>query len=317
MSLDRRSFLRLGAAGAFAAGLPSCRARDDGSPAAAVRPAATAPSTPTPADYTIRIGPGSSSSRRTGSSRRRSTTGSFPGRCVRLKEGGPSRSTSTTTPTRRSNCTGTDRPCPSTSTAPPRKGRRSFRRTDIVASRSRRARPGLRFYHTHLLPGADLRAGQYGGQVGIVYIEPKHEPGAYDREVFLLLKEFEPSFSRGGDMPMDFLCAGDARSGARDRRRVGDEGVAREGDAARLRSGISRVLDQRPDARPRRADSREAARARAVSRRQRQRHRDSQPRAARPHVSGSSRSTAIPCRHRATCRCCGLAPANEFRRSSR
>src|SRR6202041_2725272 len=37
------------------------------------------------------------------------------------------------------------------------------------------------------------------------YIEPRHEPGKYDREVFLTLKEFEPTFSRGGDMAMDFL----------------------------------------------------------------------------------------------------------------
>lgn len=68
---------------------------------------------------------------------------------------------------------------------------------------------GFRFYHTHLNPGADLTGGQYGGLVGAVYIEPKHEPGAYDREVFLTLKEFEPSLSQGGDMPGGFL-AGDA-----------------------------------------------------------------------------------------------------------
>src|ERR1700687_4400449 len=65
---------------------------------------------------------------------------------------------------------------------------------------------GLRFYHTHLMPGADLSGGQYGGQVGTVYIEPKHEPGRYDREVFLMLKEFQPALSRGGDMAMDFLA---------------------------------------------------------------------------------------------------------------
>jgi len=64
---------------------------------------------------------------------------------------------------------------------------------------------GFRFYHTHVRAGANLSAGQYSGQVGPVYIEPKHEPGRYDREVFLVLKEFEPSFSRGGDMAMDFL----------------------------------------------------------------------------------------------------------------
>src|ERR1700686_5257713 len=64
---------------------------------------------------------------------------------------------------------------------------------------------GFRFYHTHNRAGADLYAGQYGGEVGPVYIEPKHEPDNYDREVFLVLKEFEPTFSRGGDMAMDFL----------------------------------------------------------------------------------------------------------------
>jgi FtsP/CotA-like multicopper oxidase with cupredoxin domain len=65
---------------------------------------------------------------------------------------------------------------------------------------------GFRFYHTHNRAGADLHAGQYSGQVGPVYIEPRHEPGNYDREVFLVLKEFEPSFSQGGDMAMDFLA---------------------------------------------------------------------------------------------------------------
>ena len=64
---------------------------------------------------------------------------------------------------------------------------------------------GLRFYHTHNRAGADLAAGQYSGQVGPVYIDPKDEPGRFDQEVFLVLKEFEPSLSRGGDMPMDFL----------------------------------------------------------------------------------------------------------------
>jgi FtsP/CotA-like multicopper oxidase with cupredoxin domain len=64
---------------------------------------------------------------------------------------------------------------------------------------------GFRFYHSHVRAGADLSAGQYGGLVGPVYIEPKNEPGAYDREVFLVLKEFQPVLSRGGDMAMDFL----------------------------------------------------------------------------------------------------------------
>ena len=57
------------------------------------------------------------------------------------------------------------------------------------------------------MAGADLNRGTYTGQVGPVYIEPKNEPGAYDREVFLVLREYEPSFSRGGDMAMDFLAS--------------------------------------------------------------------------------------------------------------
>ena len=64
---------------------------------------------------------------------------------------------------------------------------------------------GYRFYHTHNRAGANLFAGQYSGQVGPVYIEPRSEPGRFDREVFLVLKEFEPTFSRGGDMPQDVL----------------------------------------------------------------------------------------------------------------
>ncbi|GLQ98152.1 multicopper oxidase family protein [Dyella mobilis] len=64
---------------------------------------------------------------------------------------------------------------------------------------------GLRFYHTHVVAGSDLTLGQYSGQVGPVYIEPRHEPGNYDHEIFLTLKEFDPFFSKGGDMAMDFL----------------------------------------------------------------------------------------------------------------
>jgi FtsP/CotA-like multicopper oxidase with cupredoxin domain len=65
---------------------------------------------------------------------------------------------------------------------------------------------GFRSYHTHVGAGGDLNRGTYTGQVGPVYIEPKNEPGAYDREVFLVLKECSPTFSRGGDMAMDFLA---------------------------------------------------------------------------------------------------------------
>ena len=65
---------------------------------------------------------------------------------------------------------------------------------------------GFRFYHTHVVAGGDLNRGTYTGQAGPVYIEPQHNPGAYDREVFLVMKEFAPTLSRGGDMAMDALA---------------------------------------------------------------------------------------------------------------
>jgi FtsP/CotA-like multicopper oxidase with cupredoxin domain len=55
---------------------------------------------------------------------------------------------------------------------------------------------GFRYYHSHLVAGTDLSLGTYSGQAGLVYIEPKQNPGAYDREVFITLKEFDPSFTR-------------------------------------------------------------------------------------------------------------------------
>ncbi len=78
---------------------------------------------------------------------------------------------------------------------------------------------GFRFLHTHVVAGSELSRGTYSGQAAPVYIEPKFNPGAYDREVFLILKEFEPSFSRGGDMDMDFLSG----EGSEDLKRIGKQ----------------------------------------------------------------------------------------------
>ncbi|MDB6008195.1 MAG: multicopper oxidase, type 2 [Gammaproteobacteria bacterium] len=64
---------------------------------------------------------------------------------------------------------------------------------------------GFRFLHTHVIAGSNLSLGTYSGQAAPVYIDPKANAGAYDREVFLTLKEFEPSFTHGGDMDMQSL----------------------------------------------------------------------------------------------------------------
>lgn len=95
--------------------------------------------------------------------------------------------------------------------------------TPFVLSRNRRRitftpKPaGLRFYHTHNRAGGVLSAGQYGGQVGPVYVEPRENPGNYDQEIFLVLKEFEPKLSRGGDMPQDFLSPAEPDKSLQDR----------------------------------------------------------------------------------------------------
>lgn len=87
----------------------------------------------------------------------------------------------------------------------------SEERSPYVPARGRRRitftpnPPGFRFYHTHLRAASNLQMGGYGGEAGGVYVEPKHDPGAHDREVFLVLKEFEPSLTRGGEMPERFL----------------------------------------------------------------------------------------------------------------
>jgi FtsP/CotA-like multicopper oxidase with cupredoxin domain len=65
---------------------------------------------------------------------------------------------------------------------------------------------GFRFYHTHVVAGADLNRGTYTCQAGPVYVDPKNNTGAYDREIFLVMKEFAPCFSHGGDMAIDALA---------------------------------------------------------------------------------------------------------------
>jgi len=63
---------------------------------------------------------------------------------------------------------------------------------------------GFRFYHSHVAAGIDLSAGTYSGQAGPLFIAPAHEPGAYDQEIFLTLKEFGPFLTRT-EMPVDML----------------------------------------------------------------------------------------------------------------
>ncbi len=53
---------------------------------------------------------------------------------------------------------------------------------------------GTRWYHTHAMAMADLHRSTYTGQFGFLMIESKDNPGNYDQEIFLALRDWEPFF---------------------------------------------------------------------------------------------------------------------------
>lgn len=57
---------------------------------------------------------------------------------------------------------------------------------------------GTRWYHTHVRAGQNLKRATYTGQFGFIYIDPAREPGNYDQEAFIALKEWEPYMSSAG-----------------------------------------------------------------------------------------------------------------------
>ena len=208
-NMNRRQFLTL--AGASAAGLAAHSLRPAGAaPGPTDVPASAAPGpTDVPAgaaDHTIRIGVGLIEAAPDKILSVKTYNGGFPGPLLRLKEGRKVTVdvyNDTDTP-EQLHWHGQRAPIAvdgSAEEGTPFIPAHGMRRIEFVPGPA-----GFRFYHTHSPAGGDLTAGQYGGQVGPVYIEPRNEPGAYDREVFLTLKEFAPSFSKGGDMAMDFLA---------------------------------------------------------------------------------------------------------------
>jgi FtsP/CotA-like multicopper oxidase with cupredoxin domain len=54
---------------------------------------------------------------------------------------------------------------------------------------------GSRWYHTHAMAMDDLHKGAYTGQFGFVYVEGASNPGSYDQELFLALRDWEPFYS--------------------------------------------------------------------------------------------------------------------------
>jgi FtsP/CotA-like multicopper oxidase with cupredoxin domain len=58
---------------------------------------------------------------------------------------------------------------------------------------------GSRWYHTHTMAQRNLNRATYTGQFGFLYIDRKDEPGAFDAEVFLALRGWDPYFSSMGE----------------------------------------------------------------------------------------------------------------------
>jgi FtsP/CotA-like multicopper oxidase with cupredoxin domain len=50
---------------------------------------------------------------------------------------------------------------------------------------------GSRWYHSHTAAMMDLHRGSYTGQFGFLLIDPANDPGHYDQEVFLALREWQ------------------------------------------------------------------------------------------------------------------------------
>jgi FtsP/CotA-like multicopper oxidase with cupredoxin domain len=54
---------------------------------------------------------------------------------------------------------------------------------------------GSRWYHSHAMAMDDLHKGSYTGQFGFVYVDGGNDPGHYDQELFLALRDWEPFFT--------------------------------------------------------------------------------------------------------------------------
>jgi len=50
---------------------------------------------------------------------------------------------------------------------------------------------GTRWYHAHAIAKTDFNRSLYTGQFGFFYIEPKNDPGRYDKEAFIALRQWE------------------------------------------------------------------------------------------------------------------------------
>jgi FtsP/CotA-like multicopper oxidase with cupredoxin domain len=69
----------------------------------------------------------------------------------------------------------------------PAHGSRSYRFTPTPA--------GTRWYHTHTMSMEDLHRGSYTGMFGFLIVEGANNPGNFDQEHYLALRDWEPYFT--------------------------------------------------------------------------------------------------------------------------
>jgi len=67
---------------------------------------------------------------------------------------------------------------------------------------------GLHWYHTHAMAHRDLKRGLYSGQFGVLLVEGRDHPGAYDQEQFIVLHDWEPYYLASGDgsLMVNYVC---------------------------------------------------------------------------------------------------------------
>jgi FtsP/CotA-like multicopper oxidase with cupredoxin domain len=153
------------------------------------------PTPTTPADYTLRIAPVTVE---LAPDRILSTIGynnTSPGPILRMKQGKPITVdiiNQTDTPelvhwhglTIPAEVDGTDEE--GTPFVPPQ-GQRRYTFTPNPA--------GSRWYHSHAMAFSDLHKGAYTGQFGFLMIDSGNDPGHYDQELFLALRDWEPFYT--------------------------------------------------------------------------------------------------------------------------
>jgi len=61
---------------------------------------------------------------------------------------------------------------------------------------------GLRWYHTHVMAGSDMKKGLYSGQFGVLWVEPRESRGRYDEEFFLTLHDWDGTMTSSDDGSM-------------------------------------------------------------------------------------------------------------------